>query len=53
MTDIETLVRDPYAIYAEHVLKLEPLDPLGMAPDYAQRGSLIHDALANNAEPFM
>ena len=45
VTEIETLVRDPYAIYAKHVLKLEPLDPLGMAPDYALRGSLIHEAL--------
>ncbi|MCP4382661.1 MAG: double-strand break repair protein AddB [Hyphomicrobiales bacterium] len=45
VTEVETLVRDPYAIYAKHVLKLEPLDPLGMAPDYALRGSLIHEAL--------
>ncbi len=45
ITEIETLVRDPYAIYAKHVLKLEPLDPLGLAPDYALRGSVIHDAL--------
>jgi ATP-dependent helicase/nuclease subunit B len=45
ITEIETLVRDPYAIYAKHVLRLEPLDPLGTAPDYALRGTLIHDAL--------
>jgi len=45
ITEIETLVRDPYAIYARHVLKLEPLDRLGDAPDYALRGTLIHDAL--------
>jgi ATP-dependent helicase/nuclease subunit B len=45
ITEIETLVRDPYAIYARRVLKLEPLDPLGLAPDYALRGTLIHDAL--------
>ena len=45
VTEIETLVRDPYAVYAKHVLKLEPLDPLGLAPDFALRGSLIHDAL--------
>ena len=25
----------------------EPLDPLGMAPDYALRGTLIHDALGD------
>jgi ATP-dependent helicase/nuclease subunit B len=45
ITEIETLIRDPYAIYARRVLKLEPLDPLGLAPDYALRGTLIHDAL--------
>lgn len=45
ITEIETLVRDPYAIYAKHVLALQPLDPLGVAPDYALRGSVVHDAL--------
>ncbi len=47
VTEIETLVRDPYAIYARHVLKLEELEPLGRAPDYALRGSLIHEALGD------
>ena len=32
-------------IYARHVLRLDPMDPLGVAPDYALRGTLIHDAL--------
>jgi ATP-dependent helicase/nuclease subunit B len=45
ITEIETLVRDPYAIYARSILGLEPLDPLGMVPDYALKGTLIHDAL--------
>jgi ATP-dependent helicase/nuclease subunit B len=45
VTEIETLVRDPYAIYARRILRLEPLDPVGRAPDYALRGTLIHDAL--------
>ncbi|MEJ0011455.1 MAG: double-strand break repair protein AddB [Bauldia sp.] len=45
ITEIETLIRDPYAIYARRILKLEPLDPLGRAPDGALRGTLIHDAL--------
>jgi ATP-dependent helicase/nuclease subunit B len=45
VTEIETLVRDPYAIYAKHVLRLDELEPLGQAPDYALRGSLIHAAL--------
>ena len=47
VTEIETLVRDPYAIYAKHVLDLEELEPLGRAPDYALRGSLIHQALGD------
>ncbi len=46
VTDIEILVRDPYAIYAKRVLRLEELDAVAKAPDYATRGSLIHDALA-------
>jgi ATP-dependent helicase/nuclease subunit B len=45
LTEVETLIRDPYAIYAKHILKLEPLDPLGREPDAALRGTLIHDAL--------
>ena len=47
VTEIETLVRDPYAIYAKHVLRLDELEPLGRAPDYALRGTLIHAALGD------
>jgi ATP-dependent helicase/nuclease subunit B len=45
ITEIETLIRDPYAIYAKHILKLRPLDPLGRPPDASLRGTLIHDAI--------
>ena len=45
VTEIETLIRDPYAVYAKHVLRLRPLDPLGRTPDAALRGTLMHDAL--------
>ncbi len=44
VSEIETLIRDPYAIYARRILKLEPLDALEQAPDAGLRGSLIHDA---------
>lgn len=47
ITQIETLIRDPYAIYARHILKLEPLEPLGREPDAALRGTLIHKALGD------
>jgi ATP-dependent helicase/nuclease subunit B len=45
VTEIETWMRDPYAIYARHVLKLRPLDPLDADPGLAERGSFIHEAL--------
>ncbi|MEJ0096767.1 MAG: PD-(D/E)XK nuclease family protein [Bauldia sp.] len=47
ITEIETLIRDPYAIYARRILKLEPLDDLGLTPDRGLRGSLIHAALGS------
>ena len=47
ITEIETLIRDPYAVYAKHILKLRPLDPIGRPPDGGLRGSLVHEALGN------
>ena len=44
-TRIETLIRDPYAVYARHVLKLRPFEPLAKLPDAAERGTLIHAIL--------
>jgi len=44
-TRIETLIRDPYAIYARYVLKLAPFEPLAKLPEAAERGTLIHDIL--------
>jgi ATP-dependent helicase/nuclease subunit B len=45
ITEVETLIRDPYAIYAKHVLDLMPLDPLGAPPDARIKGILVHEAL--------
>lgn len=45
VTQVETLVRDPYAIYARKVLGLKPLDPPGRRPDALSRGIVIHAAL--------
>ncbi len=45
VTEIETLIRDPYAIYAKHILHLNPLDDLDADPGAAQRGTIVHDAL--------
>jgi ATP-dependent helicase/nuclease subunit B len=46
VTEIETWLADPYAIYARHVLRLRPLDPLEQPTDAADYGSLIHAGLA-------
>lgn len=47
VTEIETWIRDPYAIYARRVLGLESLDPIGASPGAAEKGSIIHDCLAD------
>ncbi len=45
VTRIETLVRDPYAIYARSVLDLEPLEEIAARPDAALRGTLFHKVI--------
>lgn len=45
ITQVEKLMRDPYRIYAEKVLRLQPLPPIGAAADLGLRGNLIHEAL--------
>lgn len=45
VTRINTLQRDPYAIYCEKILDLEPLSLLDEAPDARIRGTAIHAAL--------
>lgn len=45
VTEIETWMRDPYAIYARHILKLQPLPELEEAADASDYGMIVHDAL--------
>jgi len=45
VTGVETLLRDPYALYARYILKLYPRPSLDAGPSYAERGTLIHDVL--------
>ncbi|MDE1900085.1 MAG: PD-(D/E)XK nuclease family protein [Alphaproteobacteria bacterium] len=49
VTEIGTWLRNPYAIYARHILGLRKLDELDAEPDAADRGNMIHAAL----EKFM
>ena len=45
VTEIETLRRDPYAVYARRILGLWPLDGLSRDPGAAERGTLFHEIL--------
>ncbi|RWC43551.1 MAG: double-strand break repair protein AddB [Mesorhizobium sp.] len=45
VTEIETLRRDPYAVYARRILGLMPLDPVIRDPGAAERGTLFHAIL--------
>lgn len=45
VTDIEQWLKNPYAIYAEHILKLLPLDPVDTPVGARDRGTAIHSAI--------
>lgn len=45
VTDIATLIRDPYAIYAKRILRLRALDPLARRPDGRLLGTVMHRVL--------
>jgi ATP-dependent helicase/nuclease subunit B len=45
VTRIETLIKDPYAIYASKILNLYALDPLEKKSDAAEKGNILHNSL--------
>ena len=45
VTEIKRLIRDPYAIFAKHTLRLSPLNPIAQSPDAPMRGVLVHAVL--------
>ena len=52
VTDIENWLRDPYTIYAKHVLRLFPLDIIDTPPGTADRGTFIHEAIGEFTKTF-
>jgi len=42
VTEVQKLIRDPYAVYASRVLGLYPLEPLRQTPDARLRGTVLH-----------
>jgi ATP-dependent helicase/nuclease subunit B len=45
VTQVEAWRRNPYAIYARHILRLKVLEPLDQDPGAADMGSAVHEAL--------
>ena len=50
VTAIETLIRDPYSIYARQILRLKAIPPLRQGPDARVRGQAVHDAMERFAQ---
>jgi len=42
VTEVKTLVKDPYDIYAKRILNLRKVDPIGRQADARDRGTAIH-----------
>ncbi len=47
VTDIETFIRNPYAIYAKRVLNLKKIENIKNSADLRNKGSLLHATLAS------
>ena len=52
VTEIEDWLRDPYTIYAKHILRLNPLDAVDTEPGAAERGTIIHAAIGEFTKRF-
>lgn len=48
VTEVTTWMADPYAIYAKHVLRIRPLDPLEQGADQSDYGRIVHAAIADS-----
>ena len=52
ITQIKTWIRDPYSIYARHVLALNPLADLDADLDVRDYGNAIHEGLENFTKAY-
>jgi ATP-dependent helicase/nuclease subunit B len=52
VSDVETWIGNPYAIFARRVLNLEPLPVLGAEPGPAEKGQVVHEALSRFAARY-
>jgi ATP-dependent helicase/nuclease subunit B len=52
VTQVETWRRNPYAVYARHILRLRALDPLDQDPSAPDLGNAVHKALHEFTRKF-
>jgi len=52
VTQVETWMRDPYAIYASKILGLRALKPLAREPDGSDFGNAVHAALQDFVQAY-
>lgn len=52
VSSIEKLMRDPYVVYAQKVLNVQPLDPLKKKSDAAARGQFLHKVMEEFCELY-
>lgn len=52
VTEIETLLRNPYGVYARRVLGLRRLDDIDQSPGAADRGNFLHKVLRDFVKQF-
>src|SRR5205823_5307850 len=52
VTEIEHWLRDPYTIYAKHILRLAPLDAVDTPPGARDRGTVIHGAVGEFTQTY-
>jgi ATP-dependent helicase/nuclease subunit B len=52
VTEVEDWLRDPYTIYAKHVLRLAPLEAVDTPPGAADRGTVMHAAIGEFTQNF-
>ncbi|MBR72007.1 MAG: double-strand break repair protein AddB [Rhodospirillaceae bacterium] len=56
VTEVERWMKDPYSIYAKHILRLRPMEPINLSISNADKGNIIHEILdtflKNNSSNF-
>lgn len=52
VTEVETWMRDPYALYARKILGLRALDPIDEDPSAREYGTFVHQALEGFVDRF-